>query len=64
VTKNDDVAGSVKTILSLISGIHVPSHPPDHPTWNIFWEKLENSILEAPKQNKNLNKMVLAYEVD
>ena len=46
VTKSSDYAGGVKTILSLISGIHVPQSEQPATNWDLFWDKLENSLLK------------------
>lgn len=51
VVKNNEHKGSVKTILSLISGIHVPSENHSQEMWDSFWDLLENSILDENKPN-------------
>ena len=58
VTKSSDYAGGVKTILSLISGIHVPQSEQPASNWDLFWDKLENSLL------KKANCPCSSYEVD
>ena len=62
VTKEPERGGSVKTILSLISGINVPSNQATQVTWEKFWNKLEFLMTDQPAQAPN--NVQIAYEVD
>ncbi|CAK8675544.1 unnamed protein product [Clavelina lepadiformis] len=63
VMKDDNYAGSVKTILSLITGIHVPTAQAGINAWKIFWDKLEGALPDKAAIYTVINENPV-YEVD